>query len=449
MRPLQLRLRTYWHILGQYLAPQKGTVLLMVVALLASVGLSLEGPNVVSRFLDAARAGSPQPLLVKMALTYVGIMALARVCDVLVGYWATRVAWTATNALREELTAHLLSLGPSYFKARRPGELIERVDGDVNALAESFSSFWTHLVGNGLLLAGIVTVGFWNDVRIGLALLLFAAVAAAVLVRVRRPAVAYIVQDREQSAALYGYLGEAMEAAEDLRSSNAVPYALRRLFEHLRNWVPVRLQADLRRSAVWMTAVTLVVLGTAVAFGVGGTLYQLGAISLGTVYLVIAYMGMMAGPIDMLRTELQKLQGADASIQRVRELLEFRPGLIDGTTRLPPGPLSVEFRDVHFRYEDEAVKGSGQVEGPSVLQGVSFRLEPGRTLGLLGRTGSGKTTVTRLLFRFHDPQQGEVLLGGVNVRDARVESIRSAVGLNAGCADHRGHPAGQHHLLRP
>lgn len=424
---MQQPMRSYWHILRQYIAPQRGTVLLMVVALLASVGLQLAGPNVVSRFLDAARAGAPQPLLVWMALTYVGIMALAKVCDVLVGYWAAQVAWTATNALREELTAHLLSLGPSFCKARLPGELIERVDGDVNGLAESFSSFWVNLVGNGLLLAGIVAVGFWKDVRIGLALLLFAAVAAAVLARVRRPAVAYVVRDREQSAALYGYLGEAMAAAEGLRSQGAVPYALRRLFEHLRSWVPVRLQADLRRSAVWMTAVTLVVLGTAVAFGVGGALYQLGAISLGTVYLVIAYMGMMAGPIDMLRTELQKLQGAEAGIQRVRELLETRSVLVDGTVRLPAGPLAVEFRDVHFRYDDEAV--TGQDEGPSVLQGVSFRLEPGRTLGLLGRTGSGKTTVVRLLFRFHDPQQGEVLLGGVNLRDARLESVRSAVGL--------------------
>ncbi len=429
MRPLQFPLRTYWHILRQYLAPQKIPALVMAVSLLASIGLRLLGPHLVRRFLDAARAGAAQALLVKMALVYVGIMALEKALHVLAGYWATRVGWTATNALRSQLTDHLLSLDPAFFKAHRPGELIERVDGDVNALAEFFSSLWVRVVGSAVYLIGILVVGLWTDWRIGLVLSLFAAVAVTLLAWVRRPAACYFLKDRDESAALYGYLGEAMVAAEDLRVSNAVPYALRRLFEHLRSWMPVRLQAELRRSAVWMTAVTLLVFGDALAFGAGGVLYQYGAISVGTVYLVIAYMSSMAEPIHMLRNELQKLQSADAGIHRIRELLEIRPTLVDGTVPLPPGALSVEFRDVYFRCEDETGSGTGPGERPYILQGVSFRLEPGRKLGMLGRSGTGKTTIARLLFRLYDPQQGEVRLGGVNLRDARLESLRAAVGF--------------------
>jgi len=144
-------MRSYWHILRQYLAPQKATVAVMAVSLLASTGLRLVGPTLVSGFLDAARAGAAEKALVQRALAYVGIMALARVLHVLAGYPTARVAWTATNALRADLTAHLLSLSPAFFKSHRPGEPIERVDGDVNALAEFFSSFWVHLTVSSAL----------------------------------------------------------------------------------------------------------------------------------------------------------------------------------------------------------------------------------------------------------------------------------------------------------
>ncbi len=435
---MKIPLKAYWRLLRRYLHPQSGAVFSMAVLLLASTALQLVGPQVVRAFIDAARAGTGQRELIWKALVFIGVSVLQQAMNVLATYWGGRVAWTATNALRADLTAHLVQLDPGFHKARTPGELIERVDGDVNALAEFFSSFMVQLVGSALLLAGVLAVVFREDVRLGLALSGFTLLAIAVLGWVRRFATPHWKEDRQRSAAYYGYLGEAITAAEDLRSSGAVPYAMRRLSGHLRGWMPVRLRAEVRRSAVWMAAVAVFACGDAIAYGLGGGLYRVKAISLGTVYMIIAYVALLAEPIETIRTQLQNLQRADASIGRVRELMEARSNLADGAETLPSGALSVEFRAVSFGYDDGPLERPHEPDVPREsrepqetyeLENVSFTLEPGRVLGLLGRTGSGKTTIARLLFRLYDPQRGEIRLGGVNLSHARIESVRSRVGL--------------------
>jgi ATP-binding cassette subfamily B protein len=118
--------------------------------------------------------------------------------------------------------------------------------------------------------------------------------------------------------------------------------------------------------------------------------------------------------------QLDAFQRALASLQRVAELYHTRSAIKDGAgTAVPGGPLAVELKDVTFGYG----------EGPPVLRGVAFRLAPGRVLGLLGRTGSGKSTIARLLFRFYDPQRGAVYLGGVDARAVRVAALRRRVAL--------------------
>ncbi|MCZ6788419.1 MAG: ABC transporter ATP-binding protein, partial [Chloroflexi bacterium] len=157
-----------------------------------------------------------------------------------------------------------------------------------------------------------------------------------------------------------------------------------------------------------------------VGLAVGAYLFQRGDITIGTVYLVYAYLQMIGLPVSFIMREFGDLQMAGASIQRVNELLDSAPKIQDGRgSRLPSGRLSVEFDDVSFAYNPEVL----------VLHGVSFRLEPGRTLGLLGRTGSGKTTMSRLLFRFYDPAEGTVRLGDVDVRKLHLNDLRRRVGM--------------------
>ena len=421
---MKIPLSEYWQLLRRYLKHQRCAVLLMVVLLLVSIGLQLVGPQVVRAFIDAARAGASERVLVRAALVFIAVSVVQQVMSVLATYWSERVAWTATNDLRADLAAHLLRFDLGFHKARTPGEFIERVDGDVNALAGFFSSFVVRLVGSMLLLIGVLVVVYLVDWRLGLAFTGFAVLTLALLTWVRRFAAPYWRQGRERSAALYGYLGEVLTATEDIRSCGAVKYAMLRFFEHLRNCMSIGWRAGFWGQSVWAVAIAAFAIGDGIAYGLGGGLYQIKAISLGTVYVIVAYVTMLAQPIDVIRTQLQDLQQADASIARVRELMATRSRLEDGTESVPPGALSVAFRAVRFGYED------GQQETrATVLEDLSFEHEAGRVLGLLGRTGSGKTTVARLLFRLYDPQGGEVRLGGVNLRHARLEPLRARVGL--------------------
>jgi ATP-binding cassette subfamily B protein len=137
------------------------------------------------------------------------------------------------------------------------------------------------------------------------------------------------------------------------------------------------------------------------------------------VYVVFRYTGMLRLPLERLTTQMNSLQQATGGIVRVRELLNTRVEVTDGPGLvLPEGAMSVELAAVSFAYE-----------ALPILTDVSFRVEPGQVLGLLGRTGSGKTTISRLLFRLHDPTHGTVRLGGTDIREVRIEALRERVGL--------------------
>lgn len=307
---MKIPLSEYRQLLGHYLAPQRGAVLLMTVLLLTSIGLQLVGPQVARSFIDAARAGASEGMLIRTALLFIVVSAVQQAMNALATYWSERVAWTATNDLRADLAGHLLRLDLGFHKTRTPGEFIERVDGDVNALAGFFSSFVVRLIGSVLLLIGVLVAVYLVDWRLGLAFTAFAVLTLVLLSWVKRFGTPYWKVNREHSAALYGYVGEVLTATEDIRSSGAVEYAMLRFFEHLRNWLPVRKRAALWGQAIWVTAIAGFAIGDGIAYGLGGGLYRIETISLGTVYMMTAYVTMLAAPIDTIRTQLQDLQRA-------------------------------------------------------------------------------------------------------------------------------------------
>ena len=418
---MNIHLRDYVRLLAAYLGPQWPWVALLSGLLLGSIGLQLLNPQLLRRFIDTAVAGpGAGEALATTALLFIGVALLDRALAVAATYVGEGVAWTATNALRTDVAAHCLRLDLSFHKARTPGELIERIDGDVTALATFFSQFVIRVVGNGLLLAGVLVLLWREDARIGLALTLFAGLALVVLVRLRALAVPHFDADREASAGFFGFLGEHLSGTEDTRAAGATNYVMRRFYERLRGWWPIRRRANLFGFSTWMASLGLFAAGHAVALGLSAWLFGAGAITIGTVYLIFHYTESLREPLEGIRTMLQDLQRASASIGRVEALLRTPSRLPEGAgAPLPPGPLAVEFQAVAFGYE----------AGEPVLRDVSFRLAPGRVLGLLGRTGSGKTTLARLLPRLYDPTAGAVCLGGVPLPAARLADVRRRVGM--------------------
>src|SRR5690606_8678881 len=157
-------------------------------------------------------------------------------------------------------------------------------------------------------------------------------------------------------------------------------------------------------------------------------------VSLGTLMAFILYVRMFFEPVRNLSDQLNTLQAALAGSERVFDLLDDDQRLpVKAEPDVLPAPLRgrIEFRDVGFAYE-RLPREDGQAEEPDwswVLRGVSFTVEPGQTLALVGATGSGKTTIISLLLRFYDVQRGDILVDGVNIRDVEPSALRRHVGL--------------------
>ncbi|MFN8515173.1 MAG: ABC transporter ATP-binding protein, partial [Chloroflexia bacterium] len=413
-------LRRYWRLLARYLRPQWPLMLLLAAILVATIAVQIVAPLLTSRFIDRATSGGLLRDLVILALLTMALAVVGQVVAVAETYVAENVSWVATNALRADLLDHLLHLDASYHTAHTPGELIERADGDVATLARFFSRFVVYILGNAVLILGMLALILVVDWRVGLGLGAFVALALVAMLRIRAAATPSYAAERQASADFYGFIGEYLAGLEDIRSSGASAFVMRRCAEVMRAWIAAIRKAQMFGYALVSTSQGLFSLGTVAALGISAWLYRADALTIGTAYLIFQYTEMLRRPTEQIRNEIQDLQQADASMGRVEALLATEPQLRDGAgDALPPGPLAVELDGVSFGYAAAA----------PILRDVSVRLEPGRVLGVVGRTGSGKTTLTRLLARFYDPQAGVVRLGGVDLRTVRIAAVRSRIGL--------------------
>jgi ABC-type multidrug transport system fused ATPase/permease subunit len=419
MRSFQT-LSRYWRLLARYLRPQWPLVGLLALILCGAIAVQVAAPLVAGRFIDRAAAGASLDELIFLALLTAGLALAGQGLAVAETYVAEYVSWAATNELRAALLAHLLRLEAAFHNAHSPGELIERADGDVAALARFFSRFAVSLLGNGALILGVLGLLAAVDWRVGLGLGGFVALALVAMLWIRAGATPLWAAERQASADFYGFLGDYVSGLEDVRASGAGAFVLRRCAEVMRPWLAAARKAQMRGYALVASSQGLFVLGTVAAFALSAMLFREGALTIGTVYLIFRYTEMLRQPTEQIRNEVQDLQQADASIGRIEALLSTAPRLSDGSgAELPAGPLAVELDRVSFGY----------AEGTPVLRDVSVRVGPGRVLGVVGRTGSGKTTLARLLPRFYDPSAGAVRLGGVDLRAARLAAVRARIGL--------------------
>jgi ATP-binding cassette subfamily B protein len=236
----------------------------------------------------------------------------------------------------------------------------------------------------------------------------------------QRYSVPAFAAERQVSAELSGFWNELGGGLEDVAGNNGQTYMLDRYSTLQRRASRADLVSQtLGASVEWVWQV-LSAVSTALVLAIGGLLFAQGRVTLGTVYVLVAYTTQLANMLYEVAWQFDSLQQATASIGRIIELRRRTGRIQDGPgVVFPAGPLAVAFDGVSFRY----------TPAQPVLSGLSFQLEPGEVLGLIGRTGSGKSTVARLLARFYDPDSGAIALGGQDIRGARVGDLRRRIGL--------------------
>jgi ABC-type multidrug transport system fused ATPase/permease subunit len=407
-------------MLRTYLLPRWRWVGLLALLLGAGIAAQLANPQILRAFVDAATGGEPLERLIRLAVIFLAVAVAGQVLAIAETYVAENLGQAATNALRADLTRHCLELDLGFHNSRTPGELIERVDGDVANLANFFSRFVVQIVGNVILVVGMLALLFRVTPVIGAAVSACAAAMALTLYRLRDAGVPRWTAARQASAEIFGFLEERLAGTEDIRSAGAVEHTLRRLAERAQRRLNAERLAALVGASTGLSANLFLALTTAVGLALGALAFARGEITIGSVYLVFSYTQLMNRPIEQFTRQFQDLQRATASLARIRDLLATRSRLPpSGRTPLPRGALAVELTSVSFAYNEDT----------PVLRDVSLAIAPGEVVGLLGRTGSGKTTLTRLLARFYAPASGAIQVGGIDLAAASIGDVRRAVGI--------------------
>jgi ATP-binding cassette subfamily B protein len=410
-------------MLATYLRPQIGRVLLLAIVLLGGIGLQLLGPQILRRFIDSVTAhGAATPLanLWVLACLFLAATAVAQVARIGAAWLSEQVGWAATNRLRHDLADHVLRLDLGFHNARTPGELIERLDGDVTALAGFFSEFVIQILGGALLIAGIIGLLFAQDWRIGAAMAVLALAAVLVLRATRNLSVADVALERQSRSELAGFLEERVGGLDDIRANGGGGHVMAGLAAITAKLNARSVRAGQVGRAVWVLTAAIFVISALTALSLGIFLFQRGQVSLGAVYLFVQYAAMMRDPLNQIGAQLQDVQRASASLQRVGALLATPSAVCDGAGVVwSAGPPMLSYEAVDFAYGD----------GPPVLGQISFELEPGQVLGLLGHTGGGKTSLIRLLCRLYDPTGGAIRLDGRDIREAGLDQLRRRIGV--------------------
>lgn len=416
-------IQRYGELLRAYFWPQRFQVGLLIVLILVDNALQLIGPNLLSQFVDLAVHTTTSTQLQTLAIVYLVTMLCRQGVQMSTTYVGETVGWRAANHLRADLARHTIGLDMSYHKKQTPGIMIERIDGDVASLNRFFSQMVLQIGGSAILLLSTVGVLFYYNWKLGVMMLVFIMLSALILTSLRNVAVPYWEAGREAAAQLFSFLEERLAGIEDIRGLGSSAHVLRRLDVLMATKNRYDIQGRVYGGVTWIVPLGLAALLTILILGMGSWLYLAGQISVGLIVMTLLYGEMVVWPIRAIAQEIDQLQQASAGILRVAELMSHTSRLVDGTQELNERVPAVTFDHVTFAYPDGET-----VEAP-VLTDVSFHIPAGAVVGLLGRTGSGKSTLIRLLFRLYDVTSGAIRIGDHTLPEYRLASLRSRVGL--------------------
>jgi len=413
---------SHWRALFGLLADHKQRTLLIIAILTITGVLPLAGPLLLAAFIDAAVEGADDAFLWSIAGAFIAVGLARQAMDLAATWSATSLAWTATNDLRSRLARHVLGLDHGFQRSTSPGELVSRVDGDVTSLNEFVSNFATRAATAMVTLVGLLLVTLWHSWVVGIGLSVYLVICVGTAYSLRNRAVTDAADEKQAVGRLLGEVEERLKGADDLRGNGGGSHALATFQQRSATVLRSNLTRERKAVGAWAISTWVFVIGGLGILVVDSILLSRGAISLGTAFLLFQYTQILRTPLTELADQLERAQRAAGGMVRTLQLLDEKSSIVDrGTCSLPPGPIGIDFDSVSFSYPDE--------DDQRVLHEISFRLSPGTSVGVIGRTGSGKTTLARLVCRLLEPTQGVISMGGLAMGDIAMADLRARTGV--------------------
>lgn len=318
---MKVKSKSFIRLLAKYLKNQKLMIFFLMVVILSGIAVQLINPQIVRNFVDTALKSNNNTALTKMAILYIILAVMQQFLAILTTYFAQKIGWSATNSLREDLVDHCLNLDMKFHKEKRPGELIEIIDGDVNMLFNFFSRMAIMLLSNTILMVGVLALYFREDYRMGIAQVIFCVIAFFVSMKFKNKGKKYWKKNREVATGLFGFVGESINNKEDVKANGAKGYVMYRLHEHLKEWYPSRIKSSVAGWGMFMISLALQAASFAISLVIGTYLWKKNMVTAGTILMFYNYTYYLVRPIDAIQRQLQDMQSAGASISRIEELL--------------------------------------------------------------------------------------------------------------------------------
>jgi len=404
-----------------YLQPYRRSAFLALVCLIAGSAFSILQPFLtkiaIDRYIRNGNFAGLRQIALLYTLTLLCVFALSFAQTWLINLMGQKIMYD----LRMQIFRHLQKLDVSFFDKNPVGRLMTRVTTDVDALNELFTSGVISVFDDIFTLAGIIISLFLLNYRLalGIVAILPFLILATLLFKIK-------VRDsyrrvRTAIARINAFLQENITGAGVVQLFGQERKQYRR-FTHINE---DHLNANLQSIFYYAIFFPLleVISASAIALIVwyGGHQVFSGVLTLGTLVAFIQYSDRFFRPISDLSEKYTILQAAMASSERIFKLLDTKPSIVSQADAKAPTVQdgSIEFRNVSFFYNP----------GEPVLHDVSFRVEPGEKVAVVGATGAGKSTLISLLSRFYDVQQGEILVDGKNIRNFDLQGLRQSIGI--------------------
>lgn len=425
-----------------YARPYRGTIAVFLVIVTLAALTSVAAPLALKTVVDDGVIPGDRRVVVLTALAVAAIAVAEAVLTLVQRWYSAHIGEGLILDLRSQVFRHVQEQPIAFFTRAQTGSLVTRLNTDVIGAQAAFSSVLSGAVSNTISVALVLAAMFALSWQITLVSLLLVPL--------------FVLAARWMGQRLAGLTREQMTMNADMGSRmterfNVGGAMLVKLFGD-----PDRESAEYTRRAArvrdlgialavnrtfFMAALTLVAaLATAIVYGLGGILAINGSLSVGTLLALAALLTRLYGPLTSLSNIRVDVMTALVSFQRIFEVLDLRPAIVErtGAIELPGGSLSVRMRGVSFAYPsadeislrslESTAPGDREGSGP-VLRDIDLAVEPGQLVALVGPSGSGKTTLTTLVARLYDPTDGIVEVGGTDLRDASLASVRNRIGM--------------------
>ncbi|MBQ3796986.1 MAG: ABC transporter ATP-binding protein [Butyrivibrio sp.] len=408
-----------------YLKPHIGEIIPVLISLAVCVGINLVSPLFMEYAIDVHVANknvkgllTVAGIIVVLGLIYAGFVRL-RI------YLMNRIANKVLLDIRQELYEHVQTLSFTFFDNRPTGKILSRIIGDVNSLKEVMANTITNLIPNFVTVFGVVFIMMAKDWKLALGTLCSMPIMVISIWWIRERTHKSWQDVRKKSSNMNAYVHEdiaGISVVQSFNAENETKKTFRGLAnEHRDSYILACKYSDLFGPAIDMSwAISSMVLYMVAVRFLGYTQSSIGLIA-----AFATYANMFWRPIMGLSGYYNQMVTNMSAAERVFDLLDTEAEIVDkeGAGDLPDVEGRVEFENVGFTYDE------GTKEETKVLDNVSFSVEPGETIALVGPTGAGKTTIVNLISRFYDIQKGKIKIDGHDLTDVTINSLRRQMGV--------------------